>query len=53
MMKAGPPLMEECIIAAPLALLSDIIRVCTDPITACIMDIVLHMLCHVSRIPSG
>jgi len=39
-------------IAAPLAMLRDVIRVCTDPNTAYIMDNVLNMLCHVSRMPS-
>jgi len=40
-------------IAAPLVLLRDVIRVCIDPDTAYISDSVLNMLCHVSRMPGG
>jgi len=40
-------------IAAPPVLLSAVILECTDPNTAYIIDIVLIMLCRVSRMPSG
>jgi len=36
----------------PHVLLRDVIRVCTDPEAAYIMDNVLNTLCDVSRIPS-
>jgi len=40
-------------IAAPPLLLRDVIQVCTEPITAYIIDNVLTMLCRVSRMPGG
>jgi len=39
--------------AAPPVLLRDVIRVCTDPKTAYIIDNGLSMLCYVSRMPGG
>jgi len=40
-------------IAAPPVLLRAVIRVCTDPETAYIIDNVLNMLCVMYRGPSG
>ena len=39
--------------AAPPVRLRDVIRVCTDPNTAFIIDNLLNVLCCVSRMPSG